>query len=69
MRLEVCELGKFHGLSLAMKDQKPNEFAQFNKVDDYLWTVFQSENVQCNRSAVFDCIIDVLKNDEHILFS
>lgn len=29
-RLVMRELGKFHGLSIAMKDQKPQEFSQFN---------------------------------------
>lgn len=59
------ELGKFHGLSFAMKDQRPNEFAEYKKLREIWWTLCQSENMQAMYGSSFDRTIDALKNEKH----
>lgn len=65
MRLVMRELGKFHGLSIAMKDQKPKEFAEFKKLNDISQIFFQSTNMQGMFDASFDRAINALKNENH----
>lgn len=65
VRMSMRELGKFHGLSLAMKHQKPNEFQEFKKLRDIFWTLCQSENMQAMFGNSFERTIDALKSEEH----
>lgn len=65
VRMSMRELGKFHGLSFAMKDQKPNEFAEFKKVREIWWALCQSANMQAMYTCSFDRTIDALKKEEH----
>lgn len=65
MHLIMRELGKFHGLSIAMKDQRPDEFADFTKLADISETFFQSKNMQSMFDASFDRAIKALKKEEH----
>lgn len=65
MRLAMRELGKFHALSIAMKDQRPNEFAEFKKLTDLSEIFFQSNNMQGMFDASFDRAIIALKNENH----
>lgn len=65
MQLAMRELGKFHGLSIAMKDQRPNEFAEFQNLTDISQTFFQSQNMQGMFDASFDRAINALKNEDH----
>lgn len=65
MRLVMREIGKFHGLSVAFKDQRPDEFAEFKKLADISRTFFQSSNMQGMFNASFDRAIVALKCEEH----
>lgn len=65
MRLAMQELGKFHGISIAMKDQCAEDFEPFRQLKDISQTFFQSENMQGMFDASFDRAIKALKNDQH----
>lgn len=65
VRITMHELGKFHGLSFALKDQKPDEFAEFKQIKNIYREAFQSEKVQGMFLNVLDHAIHLLKNDEH----
>lgn len=65
VRLAMRELGKFHGLSVAMKDQRPQEFAEFKKMKDILKTAIQSENILNMFTSTFDRASSSLKSEDH----
>lgn len=65
VRMSMRELGKFHGLSFAMKDQKPTEFAEYKKLREIWWTLCQSENMQAMYACSFDRTIQALKSENH----
>lgn len=65
LRLGLCELGKFHGLSIALKDQKPEEFEQFKHFKDLWWTAVQSANYREMFLINLDRVIKSLKKEEH----
>lgn len=65
MHLIMRELGKFHGLSIAFKDQRPDQFAEFKQLTDISQTFFQSQNMQGMFDASFDRAIKALKNEDH----
>lgn len=65
MQLVMRELGKFHGLSFAMKDQRPDEFAEFIKLTDIARTFIKSPNMQGMFDTSFDRAINALKNENH----
>lgn len=62
--LVMNELGKFHGISIAMKDQRPTEFAQFKKLTDIFGVFLQGKM----KSFIYKSIkqaTDVLVNPKH----
>lgn len=65
MRAVVQELGKFHGLSFAMKDQRPNAFAPFKRLAGITDLFFESELVRGLFYESFDRAIEDLHKDEH----
>lgn len=65
MHLVMRELGKLHGLSIAMKDQKPNDFMAFSRVRDTIKTGLQSENMQTYLKQTLKRAIKSLENDAH----
>lgn len=65
MRLLMRELGKFHGISLAMKDQRPAEFAEFKNLTDTFRTFTQAKFVHDRFNDSFDLAIKSLKKEEH----
>lgn len=65
LRLVMRELGKFHGLSVAMKHQKPNEFAQFKQVTDICKIFTQSANMEQTFNKFFDRAVKSLNNEMH----
>lgn len=65
IRMTMQALGKFHGLSIAMKDQRPDEFAEFQKIKDISQLFFQSQNMQGMFDASFDRAIGSLRKEEH----
>lgn len=64
-RLVMRELGKFHGSSMAMKDQRPDEFAELKQIQNFFKEVFQSEKMVGMSTNVLDYSIQLLKNEEH----
>lgn len=65
VRLAMCELGKFHGLSIAMKDQKPNEFSEFKRAKDVFKSNFRIESVHELFDATFRRALGVIKDEGH----
>lgn len=63
MRLAMRENGKLHGISLAMKQQRPNEFAEFEKFTDLLGPLIKRLPEVFELS--FDRAIELLKVEEH----
>lgn len=65
IRLAMQEIGKFHGISYALKDQRPDEFAEFKKLKDISRDFFQTSNMQGMFDASFDRAIESLRNENH----
>lgn len=63
--LVMRELGKFHGISFAMKDQRPHEFQAFKEVKDlFVRTLFKSTIKEFVKKTI-DRAIDALEQPEH----
>lgn len=58
-------LGKFHGISLAMKHQQPDLFEQFTKTDNIPKEFLSGEYLQALLHPVYDQAIDLLEDEEH----
>lgn len=58
-------LGKFHGISLAMKHQKPNLFEQFTNADNIPKEFLSGDYLQALLHPVYDQAIELLKDEEH----
>lgn len=65
VRLAMRELGKFHGLSVALKDQKPAEFLEFKQTKNVYRTFLQSQNVRNAHFTAYDRAIDSLRSEKH----
>lgn len=66
LRLTIRELGKLHGLSLAMKDQKPDKFAIVKQAKDLLKvSFFETESIREMFKNIFDQTISSLKKEQH----
>lgn len=65
MRLLMRELGKFHGISFAMKDQRPTEFAQYKSLTDTLRIFLSKPVFQDLIDVTFDVCIKALAKEEH----
>lgn len=64
-RLTMRELGKFHGLSLAMKDQCPDEFAEMKQIQNIFREAFQSEKLVGMFEKDLNRTVELLKKEEH----
>lgn len=64
-RLAMRELGKFHAISIAMKDQKPEEFASFKKITDIYKFAFTSDTLRGMLLNAFDRSIAAVKEESH----
>lgn len=64
-RITMRELGKFHGLSIALKDQKPTEFNEFKQVKHYVLTALQSKNMLDLFGKGYDIATNSLVNKDH----
>lgn len=62
VQLAMYEIGKFHGISIALKDQQPKEFAKFKKFTD---KYFRSETVRDIYIKSYDQAIAYAKNEIH----
>lgn len=65
MRLLLHELGKFHGISFAMKDQRPTEFAEYKLLTDTLRIFTEKQHVRDFLNVSFDRAINSLEKEEH----
>lgn len=65
MRKALCELGRFHGISLAMKHQKPLVFEQFTHADNIPREFVESGQLQALLIPAYDYAIKVLRAEEH----
>lgn len=64
-RLVIQELAKFHAVSFALKDQKPEIFDEFKALNDILRKFFKSDSLDKHIDVGFNRAINVLNNDEH----
>lgn len=64
-RLAMRELGKFHALSFALKDQRPEQFAEFKRLNDFMGTASESKTVQKILKRQFDRAIESLTSEYH----
>lgn len=64
-RINMRELGKFHGLSMAMKDQKPIEFNAIKRWEHGHIEFVKSKSVACMCANNYDKAIASLQNDDH----
>lgn len=64
VRLNMREFGKLHGLSIAMKDQRPDEFAIIERTADIYGTICQRLMQEIFHKH-FDCTINSLRNEYH----
>lgn len=65
LHLAMIALGKFHGLSFAMKDENPDKFAEYKKLDDLSVSLCQSKSMQAVFENAFEHAIDSLNSDKH----
>lgn len=68
-RLAMRTIGKFHAISVAYKDQKPEEFVKLktiqSQVSDIYKIAFSSETLRGMLLTSFDRTIDAMKEDAH----
>lgn len=64
-RITMRELGKFHGLSIALKEQKPAEFEEFKHLKHYLMTALQSKNMLDLFEKGYDIAAKTLTHEDH----
>lgn len=64
VRVAMREIGKFHGLSFAMKYQKPEEFAEFQKFTDIFRFFFESKNMQDMIRGSYEQAMSSLKRQD-----
>lgn len=63
--LVMRELGKLHGISIAMKHQRPEVFAEFAKLNDMSTRFFQTGNMKAMFEASFDRAITTLRCEDY----
>lgn len=65
IRLVLEQIGKFHAISLAMKDQRPDEFAEFKKFTDILGPFIATSNMRGMFDTSFERAKKFLHDDHH----
>lgn len=65
LRMTLRELGKLHGLSYALKDQRPDEFKQFKEPQNGRLKMLQSEKMKKMLAETLESTVSSLKKDEH----
>lgn len=65
VRIAMRELGKFHGLSFALKDQKPADFAEFKQMENVIKEILKSKNILDMFSCSYSRAVDSLKSEDH----
>lgn len=64
-KLVIQALAKFHAVSFALKDQKPDIFEEFKTLNDITRRIFKSDQLDKHVELGFNRAINVLKCDEH----
>lgn len=64
-RLTMRELGKFHGLSFALRDQNPEKFAQIKRIKNIFREALQTERMLGMFTNVLEYSIQLLENEDH----
>lgn len=64
-RMTMRELGKFHGLSMAMKQQMPNEFDAIKKVKSFDEYRLKSQHIVNMIQDSYEQAINALRNPNH----
>lgn len=59
------ELAKYHAISFAMKDQRPEQFAEHKKLIDVTQAFLTSENMHSMFRQCYERVIDALQNDDY----
>lgn len=65
LRLTMRELGKFHGIAIALKNQKPEKFAVVKQATDMMKISFETESIREMFKNIFDNTITALKSEHH----
>lgn len=65
VRLIVEELAKFHALSFAMKDQRPEQFAEFTKLDDLVRVFLAVDHFERVFRQSIERAMRALRSEEH----
>lgn len=64
--LFVERLAKFHAVSFAIKDQRPEIYAEFRKIDDILTKLFKQNNMAKLWGSGFERAKAALKDRKHV---
>lgn len=64
-RLGMREMGKFHGISFALKHQRPDVFDEFRQLVDISREFFKSPNLQGLFQATFARALSALRCEQH----
>lgn len=62
--LVMQELGKFHALSFAMKDQKPEEFKKLSNINDVFFESFVNDYFNMYISSIIDKVVAAMDEDD-----
>lgn len=65
VKLVMRELGKLHGLSFAVKDQKPEEFSKVKQTVNVFETSFKNESMHMLFKNTYDRAFKSLKDENH----
>lgn len=65
LRMSMHELGKFHALSYTIKNQQPNEFADYKQMKIIWWKFCQSEDMRAVFTQAIERAIDTLTTNQH----
>lgn len=63
--LAMRDLGKFHGLSIALEDQRPQVFSEFKQMTDVFREHFKADGLRALFASTFDRVINSLKQENH----
>ncbi|XP_055312342.1 uncharacterized protein LOC129574385 [Sitodiplosis mosellana] len=63
--LVMKELSKFHAISFAMKDQRPNEFREFQQLTDFFVGIYVKTTIKSFIKTLIDRSINVLEKPQH----
>lgn len=63
--LVMEQLGKLHGISLALKDQRPDVYESLRALKDVIVEFFEHDSMTQLMHAAYDKVISVLDNVEH----